>query len=413
MISADLQRKIQADFPILQREVHGKRLVYLDNAATSQKPRAVIEALDEYYRRYNSNVHRSVHKLAEEATVAYEAARERVASFINARQPAEVIFTSGTTEGINLVAYAWGRANVGRGDAVVLTDVEHHSNIVPWQLLAEQVGAEVHALSVAPDGSLDLSELDRLLERLAGRVRLVTVAHVSNVLGTMLPVADVVRRAHQAGALALIDAAQSAPQLPIDVQALDCDFLAFSGHKLYGPTGSGVLWGRYELLAEMPPFFGGGEMIRRVTLQGSTFQAPPARFEAGTPKIAGAIGLAAAVDYLQSIGMDVIERHERQLARLAHEALAEVPELTIYGPSADRRIGLVSFTLGDVHAHDLASIVDESGVAIRAGHHCCMPFHDKLGIPATARASFAMYNTSEDIDALVRALYEAKKVFQV
>lgn len=399
---------VRRDFPILARQVHGKRLVYLDNAATTQKPAAVIEALDRYYRNYNANVHRSVHKLAEEATLAYESARQEVARFLNAARPEEVVFTSGTTEALNLVAYAWGRANVRAGDAIVYTDIEHHSNLVPWQLLAEAVGAEIRVVEVDLEAGLDLDRLEAVLDE---RVRLVTLPHISNVLGLELPVAEVARRAHQVGAVVVVDAAQSAPQQPIDVQALGCDFLALSGHKLYGPTGIGVLWGRYELLAAMPPFMGGGEMIRRVGLTRSTFADPPARFEAGTPKIAGAIGLGAAVEYLEGLGMDRVAAHDRALAAQAHEALLEVPGVTVYGPPPDRRAGLVAFSLDDIHAHDLASLVDTEGVAIRAGHHCCMPLHDRLGVPATARASFAVYNGPDDIEALVRAVHAARKVF--
>lgn len=401
-------RDIREDFPILRRPVHGRRLVYLDNAATTQKPQAVLDALNKYYRESNANVHRSVHKLAEEATLAYEAARERVARFLNARRPEEVIFTSGTTEGINLVAYAWGRANIRQGDAIILTDMEHHSNLVPWQLLAQEKGAELRFFEIGADGSYDLDAFDRLLDE---RVKLVAFAQLSNVLGLVLPAQELARRAHHAGALVLIDAAQSAPRLPIDVQQLGCDFLVFSGHKIYGPTGIGVLWGRYELLAAMPPFLGGGEMIRRVELHRSTFQDPPARFEAGTPKIAQAIGLAAALDYVAGAGLDEIDRHERQLAQYAHEALSEVAGVTVYGPPPGERTGLVTFNLDTVHPHDLASLLDTHGVAIRAGHHCCMPLHDKLGIAASARASFAMYNTTEDIDALIEAIHHAKKVF--
>src|SRR5690606_24094649 len=318
----------------------------------------------------------------------------------------EVVFTSGTTESLNLVAYAWGRATVRPGDALVFTDIEHHSNLVPWQLLAEAVGAEIRVVEVDPEAGLDLDRLDAVLDE---RVRLVTLPHISNVLGLELPVAEVARRAHQVGAVVVVDAAQSAPEVPIDVQALVCDFLALSGHKMYGPTGIGVLWGRYDLLAAMPPFLGGGEMIRRVGLQRSTYQDPPARFEAGTPKIAGAVGLAAAVEYLSGIGLDNVAAHDRALARQAHEALLEVPGVTVYGPPPQERAGLVAFTVDDVHAHDLASLVDAEGVAIRAGHHCCMPLHERLGVPATARASFAVYNGPDDIEALVQAIHAARK----
>lgn len=402
-------KRIQEDFPILRRPVHGRRLVYLDNAATSQKPQAVIDALADYYARYNANVHRSVHRLAEEATLAYEAAREKVARFIGARRPEEVVFTSGTTEAINLVAYAWGLAHVRAGDEIVLTEMEHHSNIVPWQLLAERTGARVRWVPVREDGHLDLDALDRLLGE---RTRLVAVTHASNVLGTINPIPEIARRAHAAGALVLVDGAQSVPHLPVDVQALGADFVAFSGHKMCGPTGIGVLWARHELLAAMPPFLGGGEMIARVTTGGSTFREPPLRFEAGTPKIAGAVGLGVACEYLQRLDMAAVRRHERDLVAYALERLREIAGLTVYGPaSPDERGGVVAFTLPDVHPHDLASLVDAEGVAIRAGHHCCQPLHDRLGVVATARASFYVYNTEEDVDALVRALHAARKVF--
>lgn len=401
-------RRIQEDFPILRRPVHGKRLVYLDNAATSQKPQAVIDALVDYYTRYNANVHRSVHRLAEEATLAYEAAREKVARFIGARRPEEVVFTSGTTEAINLVAYAWGLAHLRPGDEVLLTEMEHHSNIVPWQRVAERTGARVRWVPVRDDGHLDLDALDRLLSE---RTRLVAVTHASNVLGTLNPIPEIARRARAAGALVLVDGAQSVPHLPVDVQQLGADFLAFSGHKMCGPTGIGALWGRYELLAELPPFQGGGEMIARVTKEGSTYREPPLRFEAGTPKIAGAIALGVACGYLQRLDMAAVRRHERELTAYALERLREVPGLTVYGPaSADERGGVVAFTLPDVHPHDLASLVDAEGVAIRAGHHCCQPLHDRLGVVATARASFYVYNAEEDVEALVRAVHAARKV---
>ncbi|MEX2356152.1 MAG: cysteine desulfurase [Thermaerobacterales bacterium] len=403
-------RQRRPDFPILERRVHGKPLVYLDNAATSQKPEPVLQALDRYYRSYNANVHRSVHLLAEEATLAYEEARSKLARFVNAARSEEIIFTRGTTEAINLVAYSWGRANIGAGDEILFSEMEHHSNMVPWHLLAKEKGARLRYIPVDGHGRLALDDIDSLITE---RTKLVALTQVSNVLGTINPVKDIARLAHQRGARILIDAAQSAPHMPVDVQDLGVDFLAFSGHKMCGPTGSGVLWGRWELLANMPPFHGGGEMIKKVRIYESTYAAPPARFEAGTPLIAQAIGLGAAADYLTEIGLDRIAAHERSLAKQAYEKLSEVDGLQIYGPPPGERMGAVAFNLSDVHSHDLASIVDQDGVAIRAGHHCCMPLHDKLGLAATARASFYLYNVPEEIDVLVKALYAAKKVFQI
>lgn len=403
-------RDLRADFPILQRQVKGKPLAYLDNAATTQKPAAVIEALNDYYRRYNSNVHRSVHTLGEEATLAYEEARAKVARFLNAARPEEVVFTSGTSEALNLLAYSLGVSMLSAGDAIVLTDIEHHSNLVPWQLVAQRTGAELRFWSIPENGDVDLEALAALLD---DRVKLISLTHCSNVLGIELPVEQVAQMAHDAGALVIVDAAQSVAHRPIDVQALGIDFLAFSGHKVYGPTGIGALWGRYDLLEQMPPFLGGGEMIQRVELERSTYAAPPARFEAGTPKIAQAIGLGAALDYVREVGFERIQAIEHAITRYACDALAAIDGLTVFGPPADRRASLVTFVLDDVHAHDLASIVDDEGVAIRAGHHCCMPLHAKLGVPATARASFALYNTKEDVDRLVHAIHTAKKVFRV
>jgi cysteine desulfurase/selenocysteine lyase len=398
---------LRAQFPILQRTVHGRPLVYLDTAATSQKPEAVIRALDDFYRHTNANVHRGVHALSAEATESYEAARTTVAGFVGAADRREVVFTRGTTEAINLVAATWGVANVRAGDAVLCTQLEHHSNLVPWQLLAERTGAELRYLPMTDEGCLDLGALDRLLD---GRVKLLAVGHVSNALGTINPVRTLVDAAHAVGALALVDAAQSVPHMPVSVADLGADFLAFSGHKMCGPTGIGALWGRYELLRAMPPYQGGGEMIRSVTLEGSSWAEPPARFEAGTPAIAQAVGLAEAVRFLQGLGMEKVRQHGAALLAYAMERLDAVPGVTILGPRKDRS-GSVSFVMEGVHPHDVASILDRRGIAIRAGHHCAMPAHTRLGLAASARASFYVYNTSQDVDALAEGLLAARAVF--
>ncbi len=403
---------IRADFPILQQEHHaGVPLVYLDNAATSQKPRAVIEAVDDYYRRYNANVHRGVHKLSEEATSAYEAARIKIRKFINASSKREIIYTRGTTEGINLVAQTWGRANLKPGDVVVSTQMEHHSNIVPWQMLAAEKGFTLKFIPVLDDGTLDLDAFTRFLNE--GGVRLVTVMHVSNVLGTINPVAELARQAHDAGALILVDGAQSVPHMPVDVQALDVDFFAFSGHKMLAPTGSGVLYGKRDLLEAMPPWMGGGDMISRVRLEGSTWNDLPYKFEAGTPSIAEAIGLGAAVDYLTALGMDTVQAHERQITAYALERLAEVPGVTLYGPAAEKKGAVAAFTVNGIHAHDVAQLLDAEGIAVRAGHHCAQPLHDRFGISASARASFYLYNTMQEVDALIDGLYRAQQAFHL
>jgi cysteine desulfurase/selenocysteine lyase len=394
-------------FPLLARGGEGRPLVYLDSAATSQKPEAVLAAMDRYYRRSNANVHRGVYALAAEATDLYEGARARVARFLNAASRREVVFTRGTTEAINLVARSWGDANLSEGDVVLLTEMEHHSNLVPWHLLAERRGLTLRAVPITDDGRLDLDQLPRLLD---GPVKLVALSHVSNVLGTVNPIAEIAAAAHAAGALVLVDAAQSVPHRPVDVRALGVDFLAFSGHKACGPTGIGVLWGRQALLDAMPPFLGGGEMIREVRLTGSTYADPPARFEAGTPPIAEAVGLGAALDYLTDIGLERIQAHAEALTAEALAALSVVPGLTVLGPTEDRGPA-VAFTLEGVHPHDLASVLDSQGICVRAGHHCAMPLHRRLGIPASARASFYLYNTSEDVAALVDALAVARQVF--
>lgn len=403
--------RIRADFPILDQEAHpGKRLVFLDSAASSQKPRQVIDAMTAYYTHDHANVHRGIHTLSERATDAYEGAREKIRAFINARSHREIIFTRNTTESINLVAGSWGRANLGPGDAVVLSVMEHHSNIVPWQILAAERGFTIRYIPVTSTGELDLDAYAAFLRD--DPVKLVSVMHVSNVLGTVNPVAAMIQQAHEAGALFMIDGAQSVPHLAVDVQALDVDFLAFSSHKMAGPTGLGVLYGKRALLEEMPPYMGGGEMIRRVTLEGSQWNDLPHKFEAGTPAIAEAVGLGAAVDYLSALGMDKVLAHERIIVEYAMDRLAEVPGLTIYGPDTDRRNGVTTFSLKDMHAHDLAQLLDAEGVAIRAGHHCAMPLHQHLGVPATARASFYVYNTKADVDALVEAIYNARKLFR-
>jgi cysteine desulfurase/selenocysteine lyase len=402
--------KIRSDFPILKRQVHGKPLVFLDSAASSQKPLSVIEAMDFYYRNTHANVHRGVHTLSEEATAQYEDARKRIGKFINAKSSREIIFTRNTTESINLVAYTWGRANIRSGDEIVLTESEHHSNIVPWQLLAKETGAIVRYIPVDVHGYLDLAAFDSML---SAKTKIVSLAHMSNVLGTIYPIDEVIKRAKSVGAIVLIDGAQSVPHMPTDVQAIGADFLAFSGHKMCGPTGIGVLWGRRELLEAMPPFMGGGDMIRKVTFEGAEWNELPYKFEAGTPAIAEAIGLGAAVDYLSALDMNAVRLHEKEIITYALDRLSEVPGLQLIGPDdPDRRGGVATFMLDDIHPHDIASVLDEEGIAIRAGHHCAMPLHQKLNIPASARASFYVYSTNNEVDKLVDGLYKAKSVFK-
>jgi cysteine desulfurase/selenocysteine lyase len=408
--------RIRADFPILQRQVHGKPLVYLDNAATSQKPEAVIASMSDYYRRYNANIHRGVHTLAEEATAAYEDARRKVGRFINAYRPGEVVFVRNTTEAINLVAMSWGRVTVREGDVIILSVMEHHSNLVPWQLLAQATGARLEFIGLDAAGRLLLDDLDALLDRYGARVKLVAISGMSNVLGTINPVGEIAARAHEVGALLLVDGAQSVPHLAVDVRASGADLLAFSGHKMLGPTGIGVLWARKEILQAMPPFLGGGDMIKSVHLRESEWNDVPHKFEAGTPNVAEAIGLGAAVDYLSGLGMENVHAHEQVMAAYALDRLAEVPDLHIYGPPAGERGGVVTFNLlrdGEllIHPHDLASILDREGVAIRAGHHCAQPLMEHYGVPATARASFYVYNTEAEVDALVEALVKARTIF--
>ncbi|MCS7009947.1 MAG: cysteine desulfurase [Anaerolineales bacterium] len=403
--------RIRQDFPILGREIRpGVPLVYLDSTATTQKPLAVIQAMDEFYRRSNANIHRGVHTLAEEATALYEQARQKVARFVGASSADQIIFTRNATEAINLVAYAWGRANLQAGDVILLTEMEHHSNLVPWHMLAAERKLNLEFVPVTPDGLLDLEAYHRLLARTP---RLVAFTHMSNVLGTINPATEMIRLAHEAGAVVLVDGAQSVPHLPVNVQALDVDFLAFSAHKMLGPTGIGVLYGKRSLLENMPPFLGGGDMIKSVHLTGFTPNTLPHKFEAGTPAIAEAVGLAAAIDYLEGIGMEAIAAHERALITYALERLEEVPGLRIFGPAAEHKGGVAAFTLEGVHPHDVAQILDTVGVAVRAGHHCAQPLHTKFGLPATTRASFYLYSTFQEVDALIEGLYQVKKVFGI
>ena len=397
------------DFPILARQIHGKPLVFLDSTASAQKPRQVLDAMDAFNRTTYANIHRGAYTLSEEATAAYEGARKKVARFINARSVREVIWTRNTTESINLVAHTWADANLHPGDTILITEMEHHSNIVPWQLAAARTGAALRYVPITDDGELDMAAFDQLIER--HPPRLVAVTQMSNVLGTLPPVGEIIAKAHAAGALVLLDAAQSVPHTAVDVRALGCDFLAFSAHKMLGPSGIGVLWGRRELLDAMPPFLGGGDMIRDVSLQHSTWADLPWKFEAGTPAITEAVGFGAAVDYLSALGMANVRAHEHALAAYALERLAAIPDLRIYGPPADRRGGVVSFTLGDIHAHDLATLLDREGIAIRAGHHCAQPLMERYQLAATARASFYVYTTSAEIDALAAALEQARSIF--
>ncbi|HEX3463451.1 MAG TPA: cysteine desulfurase [Candidatus Elarobacter sp.] len=407
------QRRIIDDFPILAKPTsRGKRLVYLDSAASSQKPRAVIDALVHYYENDNANIHRGVYELAARATDQFEAARAKVARFVNAAHTEEIVWTRNTTEAINLVSFSWGLANLGPGDAILTTQLEHHSNLVPWQLLAAKTGAELRFIPADENGVLVTDRLDDLLDG----VKLVAITHVSNTIGSIAPLEAIVPRAHAAGAVVLVDAAQSVPHMPVDVQSLDVDFLAASGHKMCGPTGIGFLYGKRALLDAMPPFLTGGDMIKRVSYDTTTYNELPWKFEAGTSNIADAIALGAAIDYLTGIGMDWIRAHELQITSYALQRLRglQARGLAIYGPErAEERAGVISFNLGDIHAHDLASILDVEGVCVRAGHHCTMPLMEKMGWPATARASFYLYNTEDDVDALVAALEKAAEIFRL
>ncbi len=399
---------IRDDFPILNQNVHGQPLIYLDNAATTQKPRAVLQSLEQYYQHDNANVHRGIHALSNRATAGFEAARSRAAAFINARSADEIVFTRGTTDGINLVAQAWGAANIKRGDKILLTEMEHHSNIVPWQLLAERSGAQLLYLPITGDvGLLDLNRLD---EWLTSEIKLFAMTHVSNSLGTINPVQELCARARKLGVTTLVDAAQSAGHRLVDVQEIGCDFLVFSGHKMCGPTGIGILYGRQEVLERMPPYQGGGEMILEVTFQKSSWKNAPHRFEAGTPDISGAIGLHAAMDYLDKIGRNEIAEHDQELGAYAYAKLAGLKDLRLFGPHIGRA-GLVSFLLKSVHAHDVVTVADQHGVALRGGHHCNQPLMRKLGVESTARASFYFYNTTKEIDRFVEVVKETQKFF--
>jgi len=399
---------LRADFPILDQQVHGKPLIYFDNAATSQKPHSVINALVHYYEHDNANVHRGIHELSNRATSAYEAARARAAKFINAKAAGEIVFTRGTTEGINLVANSWGTKNLKSGDVILLTEMEHHSNLVPWQLLAQRTGAKLAYVPVTGDeGLLDLPKLESLL---TPRVKIFSMVHISNSLGTVNPVADLCARARKLGVTTLVDAAQSAGHMPMDVQQIGCDFLAFSGHKICGPTGVGILYGRQELLNAMPPYQGGGEMILTVEYQKTEFKQAPHRFEAGTPDISGPIGLHAAMNYLDAIGRKNIWKHDQELANYAYAELAALKNIRLFGPKTGRA-GLVSFLLKDVHAHDVVTLADQAGVALRGGHHCTQPLMHRLGVESTARASFYFYNTKAEVDRFVKVIKEIQKFF--
>lgn len=399
--------KVRAEFPILSRKIHGKPLVYLDSAATTQKPQAVIDALIHYYTDENSNIHRGVHTLSEEATASYEESRATVQRFLNAADPREIIFVRGATEGINLVAQTWGRANIRTGDEIIISAMEHHSNIVPWQILCEQQGANLRIAPVNDAGELLLDEFEKLL---GPKTKLVAMSHVSNALGTVNPVRKIVEAARRVNARVLLDGAQAVPHMPVDVRAIDCDFYAFSGHKIYAPTGIGILYGKAELLEAMPPYQGGGDMISSVTFEKTLYNRLPYKFEAGTPHVSGAIGLGAALDYVNSVGLDRITRHEKQVLTYGTGRLLEIPGLRLVGTAKEKE-GILSFVLEGVHPHDVGTILDQEGIAIRTGHHCAQPLMERFGVPATARASLALYNTVEEMDALVRGIEKVREVF--
>ena len=410
--SFDVER-IRKDFPILKRTVSGgKPLVYLDNAATTQKPLAVIDAIHDYYMNYNSNIHRAVHQLAEEATLAFEKTREKVAKFVNARSTEEIIFTRNATEAINLVAYSWGRANIKKDDRIVISEIEHHSNIVPWQILTSEKGAQLDYIGVDDSGYLKMHEYEKYLA--GGKAKLVSVSHMSNVLGTIIPVHEIVKMSHEKGIPVLIDGAQSVPHMKVDVQDMDCDFMAFSAHKMLGPTGVGVLYVKKELLEKMPPFMGGGDMIKEVHKYETRYNDLPYKFEGGTPNIADVIGYGSAIDYLNNLGMDKVREHEIDLTKYALDTISGVKGITLYGPPDPQdRGGVVSFNIGDIHPHDLATIMNDHGVAIRSGHHCAQVLMERLDVAATSRASFYIYNTKEEIDTFIGALHEARRLFKI
>lgn len=400
---------IREDFPIFNRTIHGnKRLVFLDSAASSQKPQQVLDAMDHLYKHDYANIHRGIHELAEQATAQFEKARSRIADFIGVADPAEIIFTRNTTESINLVAYAWGRKFLQSGDHILLTEMEHHSNLVPWYMLAQEKGVKIDFIPITPDGLLDMEQFTILLQK---QPKLVSFTHVSNVLGTINPVAEMTELCHQAGAVVLVDGAQSVPHLPVDNEQLGVDFYAFSAHKMCGPTGIGILYGKRTLLEKMDPFLGGGDMIKKVTFEGFSTNEIPYKFEAGTSAIAEAIGFGAAVDYLDEIGMQAIHDHEKEITRYAYEQLSTIPGLHIMGPSKEMRGGVISFEMENIHPHDIAQVLDAQGIAVRAGHHCAMPLHQKLKVQASTRASFYLYNTREDVDDLVRGIYQVKEIF--
>lgn len=402
-------KKIRRDFPILEREVHpGVSLVYLDSTATSQKPRSVITAMENFYNRNNANIHRGIHVLAEEATAMFEESRTRVARFIHAASSRQVVFTRNTTESINLVAYSWARSNLKNGDLVILTEMEHHSNLIPWQMLATERGLRLEFIPVTGDGLLDIQVYQELLKQ---DPKLVAFTHMSNVLGTINPARKIIQMAHQAGAVTVLDAAQSVPHIPVNVQDLEVDFMAFSAHKMLGPSGIGALYGKLELLENMPPFLGGGDMIKTVHLRSFVPNSLPHKFEAGTPAIAEAVGFGSALDYLDAIGMQQVANHEQEMIRYALDRLEEVPGLKVVGPSAENKGAVASFSLDDIHPHDVSQILDRYGLAVRAGHHCAQPLHEKLGLPATTRASFYIYNTPDEIDKLISGIYQVKKTF--
>ena len=399
--------KVRADFPILQQQVNDKPLVYLDNAATAQKPKQVIETLDDYYREYNSNIHRGVHTLSEKATAVYEGARDKVKDFVNADSTKEIIFVRGATEAINLVAQSFGRNTLTAGDEVIITELEHHSNIVPWQLICEQTGATLHYIPINDAGELILEEYEKLLNE---KTRIVAVGHISNALGTINPIKTIIDKAHAVGAKVLVDGAQAVPHTRVDVKELDCDFYVFSGHKLFGPTGIGILYGKEALLDAMPPYQGGGDMIQTVSMAKSTFNTLPHKFEAGTPHIAGVIGLGAAIDYVTDLDFELAAQYENELLDYANEQATQISDFNFVG-TAKNKTSILSFTLGRIHPHDIGTILDGEGVAIRAGHHCAMPVMERFAIPATARASFAFYNTREEVDALIKAVDKCKSIF--
>ena len=406
-------KKIRQDFPILKRKVMGgKQLVYLDNAATTQKPLAVIDAISDYYSNYNSNIHRAVHQMAEEATIAYEETRQKIAKFINARHTDEIIFTRNTTEAINLVSYSWGRANVSRGDKVVISEIEHHSNIVPWQILTQEKGAKLEYVGVDDSGYLKMQEYEKYLA--SKKVKLVSLSQMSNVLGTIVPIEKMIKMSHEKGIPVLVDGAQSVPHMPVDVQKMDCDFMAFSAHKMLGPTGVGVLYVKREILEKMQPFIGGGDMIKEVHKYETRYNDLPYKFEGGTPNIADVIGFGAALDYLTNIGMDRVREHEIEITKYALDKITGVKGVTLYGPpNAKDRGGVVSFNIGDIHPHDLATIMNDRGVAIRSGHHCAQVLMERLDVSATSRASFYIYNTKDEVDTFIDALSEARRLFKI